>query len=311
MRTGNEAKKSALKYDEYSHGLDYLTFGLSDKKIIDWFFTKRIENLDNDNSNFWAVQVIDEIFSIQKYKAPTWQAYQFSCVYNSVSIPIFEITEFSELQSEFTQNQWGVIHFYWAFFRLLELEWFSDELVEYIDSCFLDSPISRFDYRFDFCSYDEIVDVPTPDQVFPNIRKNKKRKLYQVWPRLQSWELWNKSNKTIFIRLYNKLDELEWNLKKTYLYWDLDKFKTYTRLEYEFWKKYCNGYKWKDIEQLINKAFKTSWIEPSTFKWNLYKPTTKLDLSDKVGKLRYIKIFKTMAINLRKNWIDPISLIKE
>ena len=131
MRTGNEAKTSVFTYDEYSHGLDYLTFWVDTKERIAPFFTDRLFDLDYDNSNFWSIRIVDEVFSIKKYKWTTWECYAFSCVYNSISIPVFEITDFSLQQSEFCNNQWWVIHFYWAFFRLIELDWFSDDLLSY------------------------------------------------------------------------------------------------------------------------------------------------------------------------------------
>ena len=300
-----------FKYDEYSHGIDYLSYGLSERKIIESFFTDRIFNLDTDNSNFGAVHFYDEIFSIQKYNSPSGISYAFSCTYESISIPIFVITEYSDNQSAFCNNSWGIIHFYGAYFRLIELDHFSDWLITEINKLFLDSPISRMDYRFDFCAYKLIPKLPTVKEVLPNIRKNKKVNPHGTVDNLESWDIWNKKNKTIFIRLYNKLLELWWNIKKTYLYSDIDKFKTFTRLEYEFWYKWCAWYLGKDVLELVNKAFKTSWLEPSSFKWNLYKPQLALDLSDKIDRLRYIKIFKSMAKNLNNNWINPILIIEK
>lgn len=311
MKTWNLADKNVFSYDEYSHWIDYITYWLSWKDVVEPFFTDRIFDLDTDNSNFGAIKFHDEILSINKYKAPTGDAYAFSCVHNSISIPIFEITEFSTHQRELCNNQWGVIHFYGAYYRLIELENFTDDFIKKINNLFLSCPISRLDYRFDFCTYDEIVNIPLPQEVLPRIRKNKKRKLYMSWEQLESWEVWRKSNKTIFIRLYNKLKELNWNLKKTYLYSDIDKFKTFFRLEYEFWFKWCAWYTGKNIDKLIDKAFHTSWIESDSFNWNLYKPQIALDLKDKIDQLRYIKIFKSMAKNLKHNWIDPILLIED
>jgi hypothetical protein len=311
MKTWNIAQKSVFKYDEYSHWIDYLSYWLKNLSDIEVFFTDRIFNLDTDNSNFWIVKFYDELFSIHKYKSPNWVSYQFSCTYESVSIPIFVITEYSEEQKEFCNNSYWIIHFYGAYFRLIELNHFSDWLIWSMNQLFLDNPISRLDYRFDFCSYEEQKWFPTIKDVFPNIRKNKKVNIHWQTDNVESWDIWQKKNKTVFIRLYNKLKELWWNIKKTYLYSDIDKFKTFTRLEYEFWNKWCSWYTWKDIELLIQKAFKTSWIEPSDFKWNLYKPQLALDLSDKIDKLRYIKIFTSMAKNLKNNGLDPISIIKK
>ena len=312
MKTWNLADKKIFDYTKFSHWIDYLTFWLSSKEIVESLFTDRIFNLDTDNSNFWAVRFDDEVLSIQKYKSPSWYSFAYSVVFNWASIPIFVINEFSYTQKDFCNNQWGVIHFYWAYYRLIELNHFSKTFIESINKLFLESPISRLDYRFDFLNKDEIISLPWPKEVLPYLRNNKKRKLYHKWPKLQSWEVWNKVNKTVFIRLYNKIDELEWNLKKLLLYWDLKKedVKTFFRLEYEFWYKWCAWYFWKDILKLINKAFKTSWLEPSNFKWNLYKPQVCLDLSNEIDKLRYIKIFKSMAKNLKQNWINVISLIK-
>lgn len=316
--TGNIASKNAFKFDDFSHWIDYITFWVINHSQIENFFTDRIYDLDWDNSNFWVVQVADEILSIKKFKASTGDAYQFFCTYNTISIPIFEITQFSASQSEFCNNQWGVIHFYGAYFRLIELDYLTDMFISAVQSPFYNSPLARFDYRFDFLQKKENIndetqkiDIPTPEQVFPRIRKNKKRKYYYTWPRLQSWELGNKTNKTIFIRLYNKLDELDWNLKKLYLYSDIKKYSSFFRLEYEFWNKWCAWITGKDISKAIQKSFKTSWLEPTDFTWNLYKPRTFLDLSDELHKLRYIKIFTSMGKNLHENGICPYTILNE
>jgi hypothetical protein len=310
MKTWNLAEKNAFKYDEYSHWIDYLSYWIIDSKIIEPFFTNRIFNLDTDNSNFWVINYIDELLSIHKYKSPTWDSYQFSVTFESISIPIFVINEYSDKQSEFCNNSWGIIHFYWAYFRLIELWHFSDEFIRSINKNFVSCPISRMDYRFDFCSYKEY-SIPKVKQVLPNIRKNKKLNEHWTSNHLESWDVWNKQNKTVFIRCYNKLLELWWNIKKNYLYSDIDKFKSFYRLEYEFWNKWCAWYLWIDIDKLIDKAFNTSWLEPNKFKWNQYKPQVALDLTDKIERLRYIKIFKSMAKNLKNNGLDPISLINE
>lgn len=309
-KSWNQANKKIFKFEKYSHWIDYLSFWIPDKDYVVDFFTDRIFNLDDDNSNFWAVNFCDEILSINKYKSPTGFSYTFSVVFNSISIPIFVITEFSVSHSEFCGGQWGITHFYWAYYRLIELKHFSEIFINHINMIFYDTPISRIDYRFDFFHTKE-QKIPTISEVFPNIRKNKKSREYSKNKQLQSWDIWNKANKTIFIRLYNKKDELNWNLKKTFLYWDIIDFKSFIRLEYEFWQKFCFWYTWKDIFLLIDKAFSTSWIEKSDFSWNLYKPKVVLDLSDEIQKLRYIKIFKSMAKNLKSNWINPFVLLSD
>ena len=311
MRTWNIANKTVLKYDEYSHWIDYISYWIQSEWVIRPFFTNRIFDLDTDNSNYWVVEFVDEYFWINKYKSPLWDSYTFSVTFNSVSVPIFVITQYNKHQTEFCNNQWWIIHFYGAYFRLIELEHFSTLLQSTIQNHFLHSPIVRLDYRFDFLSYKYIRSVPSAETVLPNMRKNKKivPDMYACW-KIQSWTVWKSKYKTVLIRLYNKLDELAWNMKKIFLYWDIDKFKTFFRLEYEFWHKWCAWYLWKDLPELLQKAYATSWIEPSTFTWNLYKPQIALDLSNKISKLRYVKMFKSMAKNLKKNWIDPISLIK-
>jgi hypothetical protein len=311
MKTWNIADKEIFKYDEYSHWIDYISYWIFERKIIEIFFTDRIFDLDTDNSNFWVVKFHDELLSITKYSAPSGEAYLFSCTYETISIPIFVITEFSTAHSSFCNNQRGITHFYGAFYRLIELWHFSDDFLIKINTIFQDCPITRLDYRFDFCSFEQKQTLPLPEEVLPNIRSNKKRRLYYRWARIQSWDVWNKDNKTIFIRLYNKLDELWWNIKKTYLYSDVDKFNSFYRLEYEFWIKWCAWFLWKDVDELVQKAFSTSWLEKNWFHWNLYKPTLALDLSDKIDKLRYIKIFRSMAKNLKKNWVNPYLIIEE
>lgn len=310
MKTGNEAKKSAFKYDKFSHGLDYLSFWLKNKQEIAHFFNDRIFQLDFDNSNFWAIQIWEEIFSINKYKWNTWDCYAYSVTFQSLPVPVFVITEFSSRQSELCWWQWGIIHFYWAYFRLLSLDFFSQNTTDALMTSFQDSPITRIDYAFDFFKTEEQI-LPTPDKVFPKMRSNKKKQLWQKWNRLQSWGLWNKMNKTVYIRLYNKKDELKNNIKKIYLYWDTEIYKTFFRLEYEFGIKFTKWLSWKQLPELISRIHKYTWLQPSQFKGNFYKPRIKLDLTDQIHKIRYVKMYRSMTKTLLDNWLNPISLIED
>lgn len=309
-KTWNIADISKIKHEKFSHWIDWLSFSLWDMDLVSPFFTERIQTLDYDNANWWVTQYLDEIFTIRKHKAPTWDAYNFLVTYNTIPVPIFEIVFFNARQQKFTWSSW-IIHFYGSFFRLIELEYFSDHFIKSIDSTFYETPITRIDYRFDFLSKEKH-NVPLPQKIFPNLRKNKRgRNWTRPWTwEIESWDLWNKTNKTIFIRFYNKIKELDGNLKKLYLYWDIKDYKTFHRLEYELWYKFCAWTLGKDIWQLLNKVYSMSGIVPWDYKGNLYIPQTSLDLSDELQKNRYIKIFTSMAINLKKNWFDPISIIK-
>jgi hypothetical protein len=308
-KTWNIANTKAVKYNEFSHWIDYLSFSVLDSDIIYKNFINWLEvKMDDDNASEVMVTIVDEVFTIKKNKTPNGTWYLFSCTYNSQPSSVFHFTEFSAKNKALFNTDW-IMHFYGAFFRMKDLEWFSEDFLAFIDDHFLDFPISRIDYRYDFIDTEKIHPFPLKKDVFPTMRKDKKYRTWYKWDQLESWALGRKENKTIYIRMYDKLVHLNHDFRKIYLYWDLNDKKSYQRLEYEFWNKYCLWYRWKDIDSLITKIHATSWILPSEYKWLLYKPRSKLDLNDEIHRTRYVKIFKSMAQTLENSGIDPISII--
>lgn len=295
-------------YDKFSHGCDYLSLSLDNYECINDFFNLRIKTLDTDNSNYGILDLFWEVLTIQKLKSPTWYAYIYSISFNSVSIPIFNINVFDERNVNFTWTL-GVIQFYWSYFRIIELDWFWDSFVSNIEKRFSDLYISRYDYRFDFIS-SWYVKFPDISKIFEKIRKWRKIKKYESsWTdELESFSIWNKVNKNSFIRFYNKKIELNDNLKKLFLYWDIFKdINTFHRLEYEFGIKFTWTHKFKDIDLLKQSVFDYTWFKEVSW-LRYYKPRNVVDLSDEMQKLRYIKQFVTMWRNLQLNWVDIYSL---
>lgn len=312
-KTWNEFNISSFwnKNDYYfSKWIDYLSLSLNNFWQIQPFVWTRIKSLDYDNSNYWIIQICDELLTANKTKSPNWDAYIYSISYNWVSIPIFNINIHNKYTYDLTNSYW-VIHFYWSYYRLIELDYFSQYFLDYIYNNFKDNLISRIDYRFDFL-YKKDVKFQTKEQLFPNLRKNRFSRFYQTSDSIQSFDIWKKAYKNVFIRFYNKLIELDWNLKKLYLYWDIltKEIKSFHRLEYEFWIKFTHWYKLKDIEELKNKIYNYTWYKKNTNFINYYKPQVVIDLSDEIHKLRYIKVFTTMYKNLKNNWVDIEKLLK-
>lgn len=311
-KSGNKAKIDTLQFSEFSHWIDYLSFRIIDKSQI-WnmiYKNFNVSKLDNDNANWWIFNFVDEVITIVKGKSSTWNFYIMSIDYQGVSIPIMCYNEYDDVRKKLFHYDW-IFHFYGSFFRLDSLSWFSDWFISSIDSIFSNNFITRLDYRFDFLDKDIKLFPFSPKLIFPDVRSNKKWKVFNKWwwDEVESWQLGKKENRTVFIRMYNKQVELDTNLKKIYLYWDLVDYKTFFRLEYELWEKFCWSYRGFEKDQLLNKVFTMTWIVPGDFTWTMYSPKIVVDLKDELSRVRYIKTFRTMAQNMRKNWIDPIMII--
>jgi len=311
-KTWNEPNFDILPRDLFSHWIDWLSFTIRNYSEIDQLLNWRTLTLDNDNASDNIITLADENFTIKKSKTPNGTGYYFHTTYQTISVPCFVIIINSKDQIQFTGTYW-IIHFYGAYFRIKDLDYFSDSFLSFIDSITSDLYFARIDYRFDFISKEYYPELPNENTIFPNLRKNRKGQNWKnpkTWI-VESWQIGNKKYKNVFIRLYNKKVELEKNLKKMYLYGDMQEYKSYFRLEFECGSKFCSMLKWKDLEILINKVFAYTGFDNTKYLWNIYKPVICLDLSDTIQKSRYIKIFLSMWKTLKQNGIDPILILTD
>jgi len=307
-KTWNLVNVKNIPYEKVSFWLDWLSFSVKSSQYFFSHFTYDLQSkLDDDNANMSIAVVVDEIFTFTKTKISNWTAYYFSMVYNSVPFTVFCYVDYNDHTKKMFNTDWTLI-VYGAYFRILELWYFSDDFLEYFKNFYSDLYITRCDYRYDFFS-EKYFAIPAPYDIFPNMRKDKKKRLWKKWDNLISWDLWNKLNYTVFIRFYNKNIELQWNLKKLYLYWDIEQYKTFFRLEFELWSKFTNGFLGKEIDLLIEKINTMTWINPWDYQGTQYKARIVTDLSSPVHMHRYVKIFCSMAENLYNNGINPHEIL--
>lgn len=297
-------------FDELSSWIDFMTFSLN-RGMSKNFENKILKNIQlNDTNTNLAFTLFFEIpLTITYTKTQIWDWYTFFTNYNELSIPLFQYVKCDLNQITHFKRHWQFI-LYWAFFRLLSLDYFSSDFINTLYTFIWEYFFSRIDFRIDWLSYNNIIDTPPTILVIPNIRSNKSVKLYQKNNYLESWEAWKREYKTIFIRYYNKRIELEKNLKWSFLYNDiLKKFKSFHRLEYEFWQKYLKWYQFKDLDLLLSKIYNTTWFSFSNFSWCVYQPKEDLNFDNVKLKNNYINNFIKMGNNLYKNWLNPFELL--
>jgi len=312
-KSGNRATINDLKFDDFSSWYDRLAFRILDKNDMYAFIMKdlQINRIWTSSHDRWVIQFCDEILTVAKTPSRNGMAYIFSISYQSVSYPIFNMNILDEKRSEMYSWTHGVFTFYGAFFRLQALERFSSLFIETLDNYFSDKFLYRVDYRYDFFFLNNPPLMPNRSSILQNARKNRKwRNWDDWWDVLESWDFWRKKNRTIFIRMYNKLVQLSWNLSSITLYWDIiKKYKWHFRLEYELWERILWIYQGKDLPQVLNMINTMVWIIPWNFSWNMYTPKIVIDLTDEFMKTRYIKVFRSMAQNLKNNWFNPCDFI--
>jgi len=310
-KTWNAFSIKSLQFDNYSEWIDFITLSFWKKSNLRiWQFLLWDSHIDSVNANLWITTLSNtsEIFSILSHWTQIWKAYTFSVTYNNVPIPVFQYVVTNDNTRE-RFHTYGKITFYWSYFRLVDLHFFDDDFIYLISEKFKDTYFSRIDYRFDFFDTRKRK-MPGVSDVLPWLRKDKKIRIHwKTGKEIESFDIWVKKYQTIFIRYYDKLIELSKNLKWTFLYGDIiQKYKTFHRLEYEFWQKYCWAYSFGELEELKEKIFKTVW-KPSKFSGYMYKPKIVIDLSDEIVKNRYVHNFQAMASRLIDNWINPYNLI--
>lgn len=298
----------------FSFWIDYLTFSLTKKQtdLLNWFLLWNVKINETNTNELLTRLNSDEIFHVTKTRTSNWEAYTFSITYETIPVSIFQFIIYWDIYKE-TFNINSSLKLFWWYYRL-EALWniIPNNLKLFLQDFTNWALISRIDYRYDFI-FKEFLPVPLINTILPKKRKNKKRKPYYTWDELESWDCWKKINKNVFIRLYNKNIELVKKLKWLYLYWDILKedYKTFHRLEYEFWQKYTAWFFWSEIDELIQKINRTTWIHTSNFTKNMYKPKRVIDLTNELDRNRYIKVFKSMAKTLKTNWLDPNILFND
>jgi len=284
--------------------IDYLRLNLSFNNIytsIYEFFRIQIKKLDTDNSNFLYLNMWDNTYTAQKIKLSNGTGLIFSLSYYEVVVPCFIYVEYSPAHQKQFQSFWK-LDFYWSFFRLKDLKKIEEKF--YINDIFQEMEISRLDWRIDLFEY-KYWNIPhTKIQA----RSNSFLDTHKTAWKINSWRYWNKANKTLLVRWYDKKLDIEskWKFR---LFWDYQQYKSVFRLEWEFLNLFCKGYKLKNLEEIIKKAYKYCWLDSVSFVWKFLHTYEKIDLTDEFEKRKYCNTMLWYIKNALKNWVNVYDLI--
>ena len=237
--------------DQFSHWTDHLTLNLKAKidKLHDI-----LSVLDFDNSNTKYEEIDWYPITYVKSISRNGVFINVSIWINGVPYPIFQYLEYPEKKKIHFNSEWS-FSFYSTYFRLLErgdLD-LSFEKVFFGDSYNLvkQFPISRIDYKCDFFFKG---DYPFPDKdSLVGSRSDTRFTVYSTDKlksgksiiinkthfknRVTGWDLWSRWNKSVYLRMYDKL--IDSKVKgKEFLYDDYFLFKNVYRLEWEFRTKF-------------------------------------------------------------------------
>lgn len=295
------------KYNKY---IDYLRLNISQYDDENWIcklFERKNLLLDTDNSNMCIEYMHHFDVTFQKVNLPHWLGIIWSIAYNGKSMPVFIIQKYSKHNQKLLKSWWK-IDYYGQYFRLMELwiikDFFFADMVKKLE-------ISRIDYKLDLFNY-------RPNQSttwyvkYDYFITNKSSFVRQHWTfdlngknkNIHSWSIWNKENKTCVIRWYDKLKDSEAK-GKTFLYQDYFDFETVFRIEFEYWIKFCKGFSFDRLDALVKKIENNIWLNYNAQKEKEYFTYEKLDFSDSLERVRFLKYFQWYAKTLIKNWINP------
>ena len=317
---------------QFSHWVDHLSLNLRTKipKL-----SSILSLLDTDNSNF-------KIEIIQWYTVNYTKSLSRNGAYINISISIrdvpytiFQYLEYPEKKKKIFNSEW-CLTFYSTYFRLherndLNLSFekaFFGESYDIINA----SPISRMDYRLDFFFEGG---YPFPDKDFiVKMRKDTAYTLYETHQLKErkklsknatyskkwviTWRtLWSKSNKSVFLRMYDKLLDCKEKWKVA-LYDDYFTYQNVYRLEGEFRTKFNKNtlnafsgvprnFTYSEFHDLEIKCMSYFWLVDLWLNKFIYqyKENKNRDNID----YRYFKDFWGRACKLALQWFNPFVVV--
>ena len=333
---------------QFSHWIDHLTLNLK-TKIEKLNYILSILDLDNSNQYFEGLNWYKLNYS--KANAKNGPYLMVTISIKGVPYTIFNYLEYANNKKDMFKSEW-LLTFYSTYFRLcerwdLELSfekvffWDSYEMIKLL-------PITRIDYRldfffkgdYDFPNRDDIAkvrkDIDSKIYNMPNFKGNKELIINKIHikDKITGWDLWSKSNKTIFLRMYDKkIDSLAKN--KVPLYNDYFDYENVYRLEWEFRTKFLKKtdktplqsmisdlYEYEkkvkntprsymfcelsEVEEKCMNFFCLIGIQNKKFTYQ-YKENHNKDLID----YTYYKDFTGRWCNIALSWWNPFSILLE
>ena len=289
--------------DCFSEGIDYLRVNF--KKSVPYFeWILKILNDTNSNSYY------EEEYTLQKIVLPTWPSLFISYSYLGQAIPIGMYNILNKNDINKNNKIYARFDWYWSVFRLIEVgelskNFFYDYLIFKTDENIW---ITRIDYRFDLF-YKEEKEFPKVEDIFwANI--NKKTNIDRKWKGLDGlswWSMGSKTSKRYFVRMYDKLLDIEAK-NKFVLHGDFFQYKSVQRFEIQFWPSFTRWFTLNNFNYLLEKC-RSLMGRTCEFDWlTFYQYSTIHDLTD-YNKLRLTKTFTNLWLKFANANISPYELL--
>lgn len=209
-----------------------------------------------------------------------------------------------------------------SFVRSLVMWWLSEDDIDSIDmiqQAFFTYYITRADFRIDFWSkdkgfYDNIIH---PYDLLKNKMSGKSEYYNDAWDRYTSKNVWKKENKYIYVRFYDKKQEIN-DDNTQFLYSDYYNYEwNIWRLEFQFMSRFCtarNKVNWFDLfidNKLTKQIFEYIGLDIKKGAFSRFYSPQKIPF-DKLPVWKK-KSIGTRLINtvdyLMDNGINPFSFI--
>ena len=208
------------------------------------------------------------------------------------------------------------------FVRSLVMWWLEEEDVESIDmiqQAFFTYYVTRFDFRIDFWSKDKSFydDIIHPYDLLKNKMSGKSEFYNDSWDRYTSKNVGRKENKYIYVRFYDKKQEIN-DDNTQFLYSDYYNYEwNIWRLEFQFMSRFCTAREkvnWFDLfldNKLIKQIYEYIWLDIKNGAFSRFYSPWKIPF-DKLPVWKK-KSIGTRLINvldyLMDNGINPLSFI--
>lgn len=331
MLNTDHLQKVMNEANGFAVGIDYLQINL---KVAIPFLSVILHRLDDDNSHthfetLWGYNV-----SMTKQYTKRGQCLNIAISIDNIPYTIFQYLEYSSSQQKIIKSVWKFVY-YGTYFRLLEIGKLNQRFEEAFFGEYFEEfskwGISRVDYKVDlFYDHDKQIiglrdllktrsdgkkryHIMLEDEYKNHIEilqetakphKNDPVK-YQIqsefieWMRTISWDYWSKSNKSLYIRMYEKLIETL-SKGKVMLYDDYFKYVNVYRFEIEFRIKFnkktlpnwqIRSYTRAELWELEEKIHKYMWFIDNDTKEKFIYQYEKNDITDFTEQWKYQKDF--------------------
>lgn len=302
-----------------TQGMDYLR--LKTEKPCE-ILEEKLEYLNTSNTESCIIKFSNIDMTLVKIQSPTWHGVQCSISYQWVSVPIMYYEKYLEHNKTLFKAHWKVT-LYGAYFRLDELKYFFFQWIKnesnlwqfgdwFVDE-FGNCSITRIDYRVDFFSKNQKVDIFKPHNV-TTIKTNTPIDYYNKGETIQWWRLWDRKSKRYLIRAYDKLEDIN-KKQKLKLYGQYLDYKTVHRLEFEYLNHFCkNTETWKsytlrELRMLLEKIKAHIMSEDTGLP--IFEPKEKVVLTDVSDRIKYVRNAKGYVKWCIDNRLNIFAIIME